>query len=112
MQKSQKSQRLRIYIDECDTCDGKLLYKWIVLKAHDLNMAGATVLRGTMGYGATSQIHSAGVLRLSEDLPMIIEIVDSAEKIKKFVPVLDKHVKEGLITLEEVEVIRYRHDSD
>lgn len=106
-----KGQRLRIYLDESDICEGKPLYEWIVLKARELDLAGATVLRGIMGYGASSRIHYAKVLRLSEDLPMIIEIVDSIEKIKSIIPFLDEKVKEGLITLEDVDVIRYRHNA-
>jgi PII-like signaling protein len=81
----------------------------IVNEARRLNMAGATVLKGVMGFGASSRIHTTKVLRLSEDLPMIVEIIDREERIGLLMPFLDAHVKEGLITLEEVRVIKYRH---
>jgi PII-like signaling protein len=100
---------LRIYIGETDTYKGKSLYEVIVLKARELNLAGATVFRGIMGYGAASRIHSIKLLRLSEDLPVMIEIVDSEENINKIIPFLDKTVKEGLITMEKVKIITYRH---
>lgn len=100
---------LRIFIGESDSCNDKTLYEAIVLKARELNLAGATVLRGIMGFGAESRIHTAKVLRLSEDLPVIVEIVDTEEKINLLMPFLDENVKEGLITLEKVKVLRYRH---
>lgn len=100
---------LRIFIGESDTFKGKPLYEVIVKSAREMNMAGATVLRGIMGYGAASRIHTAKVLRLSEDMPVIVEIVDSSEKIDKFIEYLDDIVEEGLITLEKVHVIKYRH---
>lgn len=100
---------LRIFIGEADRHDGKPLYEAIVLKARELNLAGATVLRGIMGFGAESRIHTAKVLRLSEDLPIVIEIVETEENINKLMPFLDETVKEGLITLESVNVIKYRH---
>ncbi|TNF54008.1 DUF190 domain-containing protein [bacterium] len=100
---------LRIFIGETDTHKGKSLYEVIVLKARELNLAGATVFRGIMGYGAASRIHSIKLLRLSEDLPVVIEIVDSEENIKKIIPFLDETVKEGLITMEKVKIITYRH---
>lgn len=100
---------LRIFIGETDTYKGTSLYEVIVLKARELNLAGATVFRGIMGYGATSRIHSIKLLRLSEDLPVMIEIVDSEENIKKIIPFLDETVKEGLITMEKVKIITYRH---
>ncbi|GIV37538.1 MAG: hypothetical protein KatS3mg032_1917 [Cyclobacteriaceae bacterium] len=100
---------LRIFIGESDRTAEGLLYEAIVKKARELNLAGATVLRGIMGYGAESRIHTAKVLRLSEDLPIVIEIVDTEENIGKLMPFLDEHVKEGLITLEKVQVIKYRH---
>ena len=98
---------LRVYIGESDRWHGRPLYEAIVLKARELHLAGATVLRGPMGFGAASRIHTAKVLRLSEDLPMVIEIVDSREKIDELLP----HIKlmmagGGLVTLERVEVIR------
>jgi uncharacterized protein len=100
---------LRIFIGEADRHVSKPLYEAIVLKARELNMAGATVLRGVMGFGAESRIHTAKILRLSEDLPIVIEIVDTEEKINKILPFLDETVKEGLITMEEISVIKYRH---
>ena len=99
---------LRIFIGESDRWQGSPLYEAIVLKARELHLAGATVLRGPMGYGATSRLHTAKILRLSEDLPMIIEIVDSREKIDELMPHIDEMVQEGLVTLEQVDVIKYR----
>jgi PII-like signaling protein len=99
---------LRIFIGESDRWHGKPLYEAIVLAAREHALAGATVLRGPMGYGASSHIHTSKILRLSEDLPMIIEIVDLEAKIHEFLPVLDEMVAEGLITLETVHVLRYR----
>ena len=103
---------LRILVAETDTHNGKPLYETIVLKARELNLAGATVFRGIMGFGAASRIHSIKVLRLSEDLPVMIEIVDIEENIEKILPFLDETVKEGLITMEKVEVIKYRHNGE
>lgn len=102
---------LRVFIGETDSYQSKPLYEAIVLKARELNLAGATVLRGIMGYGANSKIHTAKILRLSEDLPLVVEIVDTEENINKIVPFLDETVKEGLITLEKVKVLKYRHNS-
>ena len=99
---------LRIFIGESDKWHGAPLYEAIVLKARELHVAGATVLRGQMGYGANSRLHTAKILRLSEDLPMIIEIVDSKEKIDSLLPQIDAMVQEGLVTLEKVTVIKYR----
>ncbi len=101
---------LRIFIGETDTYNGKPLYEEIVLKAREMNMAGATVLRGIMGFGADSRLHTAKILRLSEDLPIIIEIVDKEERINKLIPFLDEVVEEGLITMEKVKVIKYRYN--
>ncbi len=103
-----KGKLLRIFVGERDTFKGKSLYEAIVLKARELNLAGATVLRGIMGYGATSRIHSIKLLRLSEDLPIVIEIVDTEDNIEKILPFLDETVQEGLITLENINIIRYR----
>ncbi len=100
---------LRIFIGESDNYKGKALYEQIVLKARELNLAGATVIRGIMGFGADSRVHSAKLLQLSEDLPVIIEIVDVEEKLNTIIPFLDSVVTEGLITLERVRVIKYRH---
>jgi hypothetical protein len=99
---------LRIFIGESDRWQGKPLYEAIVLKARELQLAGATVLRGPMGFGANSRLHTAKILRLSEDLPMVIEIIDAKEKIDALMPHVDEMVQEGLVTLERVEVIRYR----
>jgi PII-like signaling protein len=99
---------LRIFIGEADRWNGKPLYEEIVLLARKQGMAGATALKGFLGFGCKSHMHTAKLLRLSEDLPIVIEIVDSEEKISKFMPHLDEMVKEGLITLEKVSVIIYR----
>jgi PII-like signaling protein len=99
---------LRIFIGESDHWHGKPLYEAIVMKARELHLAGATVIRGPMGFGANSRLHTAKILRLSEDLPMIIEIVDAKEKIDELMPHIDEMVKEGLVTLEPVQVIQYR----
>lgn len=100
---------LRIFIGESDRHGGKPLYESIVLKARELNMAGATVTRGLLGFGADSRLHTAKVLRLSEDLPVVVEIVDSQERIEALLPFLDRAVTEGLITMEPVRVVKYRH---
>ena len=102
---------LRIFIGEADKWHGKPLYEAIVLKARELHLAGATVLRGPMGFGAHSRMHAAKILRLSEDLPIVIEIVDSQEKIDELMPFIDEAVQEGLVTLERVRVIKYRASS-
>lgn len=99
---------LRVFIGESDHWRGKPLYEAIVLKARELHLAGATVLRGPMGFGAHSRLHTAKVLRLSEDLPIVIEIVDAKEKIDELMPFIDEAVSEGLVTLERVQVIKYR----
>ncbi|MFZ0245309.1 DUF190 domain-containing protein [Candidatus Binatus sp.] len=98
---------LRIFIGESERSDGKPLYEAIVLKARELQLGGATVLRGPMGFGKSSHLHSAKILRLSEDLPMVVEIVDSQAKIDTFMPVLDKMMGSGLITVEKVQVLQY-----
>lgn len=99
---------LRIFIGESDKSHGQPLYEAIVRKARELHLAGATVLRGPMGFGAHSRLHTTKILRLSEDLPVVIEIVDSREKINELMPYIDEVVQEGLVTLERVEVIKYR----
>jgi PII-like signaling protein len=109
MKLPEQGKLLRIFVGETDTYDGKTLYEAIVLKARELNLAGTTVFRGIMGYGASSRIHSIKLLRLSEDLPVMIEIVDSEDNINKILPFLDETVKEGLITIENVNVVKYRH---
>jgi len=103
---------LRIFIGESDRFEHKPLYEAIVLRAREMHLAGATVLRGPMGFGKSSRLHTAKILRLSMDLPLVIEIVDSEEKIQAFLPVLDKMMKGGLVTLEKVRVIDYRADAD
>ncbi|MDR5682872.1 MAG: DUF190 domain-containing protein [Armatimonadota bacterium] len=100
---------LRVFIGESDRWQGQPLYEAILLKARERGLAGATVVRGLAGFGAHSRIHTAKILRLSEDLPIVIEIADSAERIESFLPVLDEMVSEGLVTLEKVRVILYRH---
>ncbi len=110
MKLPQEGVLLRILIGESDTVKGKSLYEVIVLKARELNMAGATVFKGIMGFGAASRIHTIKLLRLSEDMPVMIEIVDTEENINRLLPFLDETVKEGLITMEKVKVIKYRHD--
>lgn len=110
MKLPEEGQLLRIFIGENDTYKGKPLFEEIVLKARELNFAGATVLRGIMGFGAGSRIHTAKVLRLSEDLPIVVEIVDTADKLEEIIPFLDETVGEGLITLEKVRIIKYRHN--
>src|SRR3982750_4823105 len=98
---------LRIFIGESDRHEHRPLYEAIVLKARELQLAGATVLRGPMGFGKSSHLHTAKILRLSMDLPIVIEIVDTQEKVNSFLPVLDDMVGGGLVTLEQVKVIRY-----
>ena len=102
---------LRIFVGENDKYRGRPLYEAIVEDARRRGLAGATVLRGTLGFGAASRIHSAKILRLSEDLPMVVEIVDEADKINQFLPDLDQMIGEGLVTIEKVEVIVYRHQA-
>jgi uncharacterized protein len=99
---------LRIFIGEGDCWHHRPLYEAIVLKAREMHLSGATVLRGPMGFGRSSRIHTAKILRLSMDLPLVIEIVDSEEKINAFLPVLDGMLNGGLVTLERVRVIYYR----
>ncbi len=99
---------LRIFVGEADRWEGRPLYEAIVEEARKRGLAGATVWKGFMGFGAHSRMHTAKVLRLSEDLPVVIEIVDAAEKIEAFLPGLDRMVQEGLVTLERAEVILYR----
>jgi len=103
-----EAQLLRIFVGESDEWHGQPVYEAIVLKARELHLAGATVLRGPMGFGKHSRLHTVKVLRLSEDLPIVIEIVDIEEKIKTLLPHIDEMVKEGLVTAEKVHVIQYR----
>jgi hypothetical protein len=99
---------LRIFIGESDRWHHQPLYEAIVLKAREMHLAGATVLRGPIGFGKSSRIHTAKILRLSMDLPIVVEIVDTEEKLNTFLPVLDEMMKGGLVTLEKVRVIDYR----
>ena len=101
------AKRLRIHIGEADSWEGKSLYRALVLKAKELDLAGASVFQGRMGYGANSRIHTASLIDLSADLPIMIEIIDSVEYIEKFLPHLDLMVKQGLVTIDDVEVIKY-----
>lgn len=108
MELPQDSILLRIFLGESDRHGGAPLHEAIVLKARALHLAGATVLRGAMGFGKSSRLHTAKILRLSVDLPLIIEIVDSEAKINAFLPVLDSMMQGGLVTLEKVRVLHYR----
>ena len=99
---------LRIFIGESDKHEGKPLYEWIVLKAREHGLAGATVLRGMMGFGAHSRLHTFKVERLSVDLPIVVEIVDTREKLEAFLARIDDNITEGLVTLEAAEVRLYR----
>jgi uncharacterized protein len=107
MQIPKQAVLLRIFIGEDDKAGTSPLYEAIVLKAREMHLAGATVLRGPMGFGASSRLHTTKVLRLSEDLPLVIEIVDSEDKIDDFLPLLDKMMSSGLVTLERVQVLQY-----
>jgi len=107
MQIPRQALLLRIFIGEDDKFGGSPLYEAIVLKARELHLAGATVLRGPMGFGASSRLHTTKIMRLSEDLPLVIEIVDSEEKINSFLPTLDEMMSSGLTTLEKVQVLQY-----
>lgn len=105
----EEGQLLRVFIGESDKWDGKPLYEAIIFKAREMGLAGATMLRGLMGYGAASRIHTAKILRLSEDLPVVVEIVDSPEKIAALLPEIERMAEGGLlVTLEKVQVIQYR----
>src|SRR3974390_2877431 len=108
MQIPHEAVLLRIFIGESDRWEHKPLYEAIVLKARELHLAGATVLRGPMGFGKSSRLHTAKILRLSMDLPLVIELVHTEEKLNAFLPVLDEMIRGGLVTLEKVRVIDYR----
>lgn len=105
-----EAELLRVFIGEGDKYDGRLLYELIVEKAREQGLAGATVYRGILGFGANSRVHTSKVLRLSEGLPVVVEIVDTSEKIQALLPWLDEVIGEGLITLEKATVIAYRHN--
>jgi uncharacterized protein len=108
MQIPEDAMLLRIFIGESDRYHHRPLYEMIVMKARERHLAGATVLRGPMGFGAGSRIHTAKILRLSMDLPLVIEIVDSEEKVNAFLPELEEMMGGGLVTLEKIKVIHYR----
>ena len=108
MKLPEEGHLLRIFIGESDRHDGKPLYEWLVLKAREKGLAGATVLRGIEGFGAHSRLHTAKILRLSEDLPVVVEIVDTRERIEAFMPLVDDVIAEGLATLEPVQIRFYR----
>jgi PII-like signaling protein len=110
MQIPRDAMLLRIFIGEDDKCHGRPLYEAVVMKAREMHLGGATVLRGPMGFGHSSRLHTTKILRLSEDLPLVIEIVDSQEKIEGFLPVLDTMMSSGLVTLEKVQVLQYGQD--
>ncbi|GMV94959.1 MAG: hypothetical protein AMXMBFR82_47370 [Candidatus Hydrogenedentota bacterium] len=104
------AQLVRIYIGESDKSGHRPLYEVIVTEARKRGMAGATVLRGMMGFGKNSRMHTTKILRLSEDLPLVIEIVDSRERVQEFLPELNAMVTNGLVTVENIQVEVYRHD--
>jgi len=106
-----EGQLLRIFVGESDHWHGRPLHEAIVFAAREQGLAGCTVLRGLEGFGANSRIHTVKILRLSEDLPMVIEIVDKPERIQAFLPTLDEMVTEGMVTLEKVNVLIYRHNA-
>ena len=112
MKLSEDGQLVRVFIGESDVWQGQPLYRAIVLKARELGLAGATALRGPTGFGANSRLHTDKLLELSTDLPIIVEIVDGPEKVQTLLPFLDEAVTEGLITIEAVRVLKYRHNPD
>jgi PII-like signaling protein len=112
MKSSEDGKLLRVFIGESDVWQHEPLYRAIVLKARELGLAGATVLRGPMGFGANSRMHTAKLLELSTDLPIIVEIVDSPAKVQALLPFLDEAVTEGLITIEDVRILKYRHNEN
>lgn len=111
MKLPEKSKLIRIFIGEDDRYENKPLYEAIVEMVRKEGLAGATVLKGVLGFGAKSRIHTSKILRLSEDMPMVIEIVDKPERIEKILPLIDKMIGEGLVTIEDIEVMIYRHST-
>jgi len=105
---SEEGKKLRIFISETDKYQGRILYEWIVLQAKEHNLAGATVTRAIEGFGVTRHIHTAKILHLSMDMPLVIEIIDTAEKIDGFLPLIDDAVKKGIATIEDVTIHFYR----
>jgi uncharacterized protein len=112
MKVPERALLLRIFIGESDSHEGRPLHEVIVLKAREQHLAGATVIRGAMGFGRSSRLHTAKILRLSADLPLVIEIVDSEARINAFLPVLETLMGSGLVTLEDVRVLRYGDRAD
>jgi uncharacterized protein len=112
MRSQETALLLRVFIGEDDRFDGKPLYEAIVLKARERGLAGATVLRGPLGFGHSSRLHTAKILRLSEDLPVVVEIIDSKENIMAFLPLLDGMLEGGLVSLEDVHILRYGPDQN
>lgn len=111
MQVPKEAMLLRIFIGEDDKADGGPLYEAIVVKAREMHLAGATVLRGPMGFGRSSRLHTAKILRLSEDLPVVVEIVDAEARIRSFLEAIEPMMGSSLVTLEQVQVLRYGHDA-
>ena len=111
MQVPREAMLLRIFIGEDDKADGGPLYEAIVVKAREMHLAGATVLRGPMGFGRSSRLHTAKILRLSEDLPVVVEIVDAEAQIRSFLEAIEPMMGSSLVTLERVQVLRYGHDA-
>lgn len=112
MQIPEQATLLRIFLGESDRADGRPLYEAIVLKAREMHLAGATVLRGPMGFGKTSRLHTAKILRLSDDLPLVVEIVDAEERIQAFLAAIEPMMNGGLITLEKAQVVRYASEEE
>ena len=108
MELLQEGYLLRIFIGESDKKDGKLLYEWLVLQAKAMELAGATVLRGVMGFGPTSRIQTTKILRLSQDLPIIVEVVDTRDRLDKYLQAIDSAIEGGMATLEKAQVRFYR----
>ena len=111
MQLPTQAMLLRMFMGEDDQADGRPLYEAIVLKAREMHLAGATVLRGPMGFGRSSRLHTAKILRLSEDLPVVVEIVDSEAQIRSFLEAIAPMLGSSLVTLEKVQVLRYGHEA-
>lgn len=112
MRLPEQAEPLRIFLGEDDRHEGRPLYEAIVLKARAAGLAGATVLRGPMGFGHSSRLHTTKILRLSEDLPIVVEIVDAPDRIEAFLPTLDGMMGSGLVTLEKARVLRYPRNAD
>ena len=111
MQLQENAVLLRVFLGENDRDDGKPLYESLVLRAREMQLAGATVLRGPMGFGHSSRLHTAKILRLSEDLPVVVEFVDAEDKIRGFLAAVESILGSALVTLEQVKVLRYGKDA-